>query len=217
MFHINVPEGHLSNTDDAAAAARRRELREKLIRGEEVKVTPSGNVKGADDTREEGIVVPEGKLAHFHWYDRDKKLFKGEKAAMKRYFPQFKLDKLSDGRLFWHGPLSTDLRPRGRWYLQAVYDNNHPHNNTYGGSVKVYAVEPDLETLQERLGEPIPHLLKDAGGNLYMCTARMEDVTTGRTVTSAASSLSWAAKWISAFELWMAGELSTEYFAGHKI
>ena len=218
MFHIHIPQGNLSTQDDEAAAARRRELRRKLMEGQEVKVTPNGNLKAAGDSQnEEGIVVPEGKLASFYWYEREKNLLKMEKKAMGRYFPQFQMDKLPDRRLYWYGQLSTDLRPKGRWFLQAIYDNNHPHNNTYGGSVKVYAVEPDLEDLQNRLGESIPHLLRDSGGNVYMCTARKEDVASGDMVTTAASSLSWAAKWIAAFEMWMAGDLSTRQFAGHLI
>jgi hypothetical protein len=218
MKRLWVPKGTLKSQNDDAAAIRRKKLRYKLLQGEEVKVKPNGNLVNADrDNREEGIVVPEGKLASFYWYERDRLLFEGEKKAMGRFFPQFKLDKLEDGRLYWHGVLETDLRKGGKWYLQAIYDNNHPHNSSYGGSVKVYAIEPDLQEIQDELEENIPHLLEDSGGNIYLCTARKEDVRAGKVTTSAASSLSWAAKWIAAFELWMTGDISTSEFAGHQI
>jgi len=136
---------------------------------------------------------------------------------MRRYFPHFQLSKLDDGRLYWYGNLKTDLRSGGQWYIQAIYENNHPNNSNYGGSVKVYSIEPDLEEIQNEIGETIPHLLRDSGGHLYLCTARPEDVRAGNVVTSAASSLAWAVKWISAFELWMAGDLKSSEFSDHRI
>ena len=124
---------------------------------------------------------------------------------------------LDNGKLYWIGKIKTDLLPGGHWYLQAVYDHNHPKNNTYGGSVKVYSIEPDIEEIQDELKENIPHILRDTGENIYICTARPEDILAGDVVTSAASSLSWATKWIAAFELWMNGDLTTYEFEGHNI
>ena len=162
--------------------------------------------------------MPKGKLASFYWYEKDPDLLIAEKEAMRRFFPQFQLDKLSDGRLYWTGKLKTDLRRGGIWYLQALYEHNHPQNSSFGGSVKIYSIEPDIEDLIEKLGEQIPHLLRDSKQNVYLCTARKEDVLNGQQgATSAASSLSWAAKWIAAFELWMAGDITTEQFASHNI
>lgn len=214
---ILIPKGKLSVSEEEAAR-RRRELRERLLRGETVTVTPHGVVQppGEGNRSEPRITVPEGKLASFYWYENYPPLLRDEKEAMKRFFPQFKLDKLDDGRMSWHGKLNTDLRSGGVWYLQAIYDNNHPHNNSYGGSIKVYSVEPDLDKMYDELGG-IPHVLRDSKGYLYICTARMEDVKAGNVVTSAASSIAWAAKWISAFELWLAGDLSSEQFRGHSI
>ncbi len=219
---IVVPEGKLaqpSQTEDDAAR-KRRELREKLLRGEEVIVTQSGEIedKKKMNPNESAIVVPEGKLAaSFYWYERDPDLLTAEVAAMKKFFPQFQLQKLGDGRLCWVGFLApTNIRRNAKWLLQVIYDHNHPHNTTYGGSIKVYAVEPDLEKIRQEIGS-IPHTLIDSSGHLYLCTARPEDVKVGRISTSAASGLSWAAKWITAFELWIAGDISTSEFAGHNI
>ena len=137
---------------------------------------------------------------------------------MRHYFPQFKLENLNDGRLCWVGLLTpSNVRRNARWYLQAIYDHNHPHNNSWGGSVKVYSIEPNLEEIAKELGVYIPHTLRDSFGHLYLCTARKEDVQVGRVSTSAASAISWAAKWITAFELWLVGEITTEQFGGHNI
>ena len=216
MKKIIIPKGIL-HTDEDEAARKRRELREKLLRGEEVKVTPQGHVKGTLHNSERGIIIPPGKLAGFYWYERDPELFRSEKEAMRRYFPQFELRRFDDGRLSWVGEIQTDLRPSGAWHLQAIYENNHPDNSTYGGSIRIYSIHPDLEELQDRLDESIPHILRDPGGYIYICTARAEDFQAGDTISSAASALSWAAKWIAAFELWMNGDLSTWEFCGHHI
>ena len=66
---INIPNGYFSNSqvqEEDAAARKRRELREKLLRGEEVVVTQEGQVvdKDKQDSGKPSIVVPEGKLAN---------------------------------------------------------------------------------------------------------------------------------------------------------
>lgn len=147
----------------------------------------------------------------FYWYQRNPQLFEDEKKAMETFFPDFVLDQLDDGRLCWIG----DLNPRGEdggvWTVMVVYDHNHPHNNSFGGSLRVYSVKPDLNELYSALGT-LPHVLKDANGDLYMCTARKEDVDSGNLTTSAAKALGWASKWIYIVECWMNGEIGDEVF-----
>jgi len=60
----NNPTGN--NTDEEAVAARRRALAEALRGGEDVVVTPSGEVEFQEEAEEMGhtaIQVPDGKLA----------------------------------------------------------------------------------------------------------------------------------------------------------
>lgn len=217
-----VPPAKLAaSAEEEAAVRRRRELREKLLRGEQVVVTQFGMVtdQNNQNPNQPAIVVPEGKLAaSFYWYERNANLLAGEKEAMRRYFPQFQMEKLVDGRLSWIGVLApTNVRPGAQWYLQAVYENNHPNNSTYGGSIKVYSIEPDLEEVMGQIGQ-IPHVLRDSRKHLYLCTSRPEDFRASAEVsTTAASALAWAAKWIAAFELWIAGDISTAEFSGHRI
>ena len=55
-----------NNSDADAVAARRRALQDALRGGEDVVVTPSGEVEFKDEAEEEGhtaIQVPDGKLA----------------------------------------------------------------------------------------------------------------------------------------------------------
>jgi hypothetical protein len=62
---INVPNGIFA-ADDDAIAARRRALADALRGGEDVVVTPSGEVEFQTEAEEQGhtaIQVPDGKLA----------------------------------------------------------------------------------------------------------------------------------------------------------
>ena len=213
-----IPSGNLASDDDAAAR-KRKEIAEKLKRGQDVNITNTGEVVPVNDPKasDSTLVVPAGKLAaSFYWYERDPTLLKQESTVMQIYFPQFTMDKLEDGRLFWYGNLNPRGASGGVWTIQAIYDHNHPHNNSYGGSVRVYSIKPALEDLVREVGSNLPHLLKDDGGNLFMCTARMEDVDAGgKFVTSAAKSIGWAAKWIWIVEGWLNGELKKEEVFGH--
>lgn len=208
-----------------AAAERRRQLAAQLLRGESVMVTQQGAIQPIGSGSNSGtaaITVPEGKLAapSLYWYQRDPELFQGELEVMNHFFPQFRPDRLPDGRMSWLGSLASGLPGSDRlWHLQVVYDHDHPHNDSYGGSISVFPIEPDLRELEAQLGESIPHTLRHRDtGELSICTVEADAFRRGRDHSStAASSLAWAAKWIAAFELWMLGDLSTEQFAGHRI
>jgi hypothetical protein len=214
----------MTTTSKDVAADRRRQLAAQLLQGESVMVTQQGELRPLPESgsAEVAITVPEGKLASpsLYWYERDAELFAAELEAMNHFFPQFRPDRLPDGRMSWLGSLASGIPGSQRiWHLQLVYDHDHPHGDAYGGSISVFPIEPDLNALAEQLAEPIPHtLLHEASGELSICTVAAESFRHGRDhCSTAASSLAWAAKWIAAFELWMLGELSTTQFAGHCI
>ena len=207
-----------------AASARRQQLAAQLLRGEEVMVTQQGAIRPLSElgSSEVAITVPQGKLAasSLYWYERDPELFQAELEAMNHFFPQFRPDRLPDGRMSWLGSLASGIPASERiWHLQLVYDHDHPHGDDYGGSISVFPIEPDLAALREQLDEPIPHTLRhEATGELSICTVAADDFRHHRNHSStAATALAWAAKWIAAFELWMLGDLSTAQFAGHRI
>lgn len=159
-------------------------------------------------------------MASFYWYERNPMLLEEEKAAMAQFFPHFKLQSLPDGRLYWVGNVNPRGSAGGTWTLMAIYDHDHPNNNAaFGSSVRVYSVKPDLNELYRAAGS-LPHVLQDGRGDLYLCTARQQDVDSGRAengrdgydVTSAAKSLGWAVKWIYLVESWLEGEISDEVF-----
>lgn len=148
----------------------------------------------------------------FYWYERMPDLLKAEKELMARHFPEFRMERLSDGRLCWTGTVNPSGKHGLRWKLLAVYDHNHPHNSTWGGSIRVYSLDPDLKELSRHVG-PIPHVLRDSHGNYYMCTARPEDFDNGKKkVSTAAKSLGFAITWIFIFERWLEGMVGDEIY-----
>ncbi len=201
---------------------RRKEIADRLRKGEEVVVTGNtGELKQAKDVRvSDGstMKMDKDKLANSAcWYKRNKNLFEEECEAMKKFFPKFELDMLDDDRLCWIGNLRPNGQSGGVWTIMAVYDNNHPHNNGYGGSVRVYSLKPKLENLVDALGQNLPHTLRDPDGQLCMCTARPEDVLNGAGVnsnvyTSAATHIMHAAKWIKLVEDWLEGIVDDTLF-----
>lgn len=207
-----------------AAAERRKQLAAQLLRGEEVIITQQGAIRPASErgSNEVAITVPEGKLAasSLYWFERDPELFQAEMEVMNHFFPLFRPDRLPDGRMSWLGSLASGVPGSNRiWHLQVVYDHDHPHNESWGGSIHVFPIDPNLNDIENQIGTPIPHTIRHAGtGELSICTVEPESFRDSRDHSStAASSLAWAAKWIAAFELWMLGELSTAQFEGHRI
>ena len=201
---------------DDAAARKRKEIADRLKTGQPVEIVGNnGELKTSEDAKNSAgpkMMVDKDILATaFYWYEKDRSLYNAEIAAMS-LFPNFRLDKLDDGRLCWIGNLNPNGNDGGVWTIMAVYDNNHPHNNSYGGSVKVYSIKPDLNELYTAAGR-LPHVLRDSDGCLYMCTARPEDVLVGRESTSAATHIGHAAKWIKLVEDWLEGIVGDEVFA----
>ncbi len=158
-----------------------------------------------------------------YWYDRLPELLAAEKKAMAQYFPQFNLGKLPDGRLYWYGSVNPRGEYGGVWTLMAVYNHDHPSNRaTWGSSVRIYPIKPELEELSKAINHQLPHVLVDSNHKLFICSSRREDVAAGTTdgvgsydATSAASSLAWALKWIWLFEGWLEGEISTDDIFNH--
>lgn len=211
---INIPKGIFAE-DAEALKKKREELKKKLLEGKKISIGPSGNVTGPDSNAT--VTVPKGKLAALkQWYEKDPSLLEAEKAAMHHAFPNFVLDKLDDGRLCWYGSLNIGLMGDNVWNVMAVYDNDHGFRSKesmgMGGTVKIYLVEPDINELISSLDWRPHHLLIDSNNQLYLCTTEAQYVKTGNEVTSAASSLAWAVKWLMCFELVLTGDMTTAEF-----
>lgn len=213
---ISIPKGKLA--DDAALKARREELKRRLLEGRTVTLTNNGNVMNENESGS-SLNIPGGKLAAAQWYDLQPDLLEMEKVAMHKAFPAFSLNVLDDGRLYWIGELepgiySSKFGTPMKYTVMAVYNNNHPAQ-VMGSSVRVYPVLPDVDDLIQKCGFRPFHLLSDSTNNLYLCTNEADNVLTGTTITSAASVLGWAVKWLMAYELVLTGDLSKETFNQH--
>lgn len=150
------------------------------------------------------------------WYERDPHLLEAEKDAMHKLFPGFTLNKMDDDRLCWSGSLNIGVLGDNEWHIMAVYNNSHPYP-VMGGSVKVYIVEPDMSELIEELDWCRSHLCRDSCGNLYLSLFFDTNMSPGDCVTSAASHIAMAVRWLMAFELVLTGDLSKEDFSADGI
>jgi hypothetical protein len=192
---------------------KRKQLAEDLKKGKPLKLGETGNVTGQEQTK---LVTQEGKLAS-QWYENDPDLLQGEKDAMEQCFPYFRLYKMNDSTsqwhncLYWRGILRPGIYDNTEWDVMAIYHPNHPYARM-GGSVAVYLIDPSIEDVRNVLGEYPHHLINDGEGGRYLCTTRAEDMSNGYAITTAAQTLSWAVKWLTAFELVCTGDLEFAIF-----
>jgi len=162
----------------------------------------------------------------FYWYEDDPDLLDAEKMAMAKFFPSFKLYKLDDGsgRLYWRGKVQPTGKGGKVWDMMLIYKNEHPKSEGFGGSIQILPVKPRLKDIADQLPPiyneagrpmlPLPHIYRDNFGRneeYFICTADPKYFKASQThSTSAASSLSWACKWIILCEMWLNGEVSDE-------
>lgn len=209
---LKTQPGKLAFEEDAAAKIR-EELAKKLREGKPIEVGADGNVTDKDGQAK--LKTQPGKLAYGQWYENEPELLSDEIDAMKKTFPRFKLYKKGDGRYYWHGKLRIGVVPDGwDWEIAAIYNNDFP-NPEMGGAVRVVLLNPSIQSVINALGWRPHHLLYDSQDGTYLCTTRAEDIHVGQNAyyeTSAAQTITWAVKWLTALELVMTGNLSKELF-----
>ena len=208
---LTIPPGKLASTNPALTEAQRK-IREALRTGNPIRLSSNGDVTGRSG--QPTLTIPPGKLAYEQWYEREPERLEAEIAAMQMSFPQFTLTQRPDGKLVWTGTLRPGLLGEGSWdwVVEAVYQNNHPQAQM-GSSVHVYLRQPDIDTLINATGWRPHHLLHGEEG-VYLCTNQADNMHVGRgsMETSAATVLRWAVKWLAAYELVLAGQLTQQEF-----
>lgn len=193
-------------------------LADALYSGDTMTVDSDGvvHLDGGTNMVDNGAVIPKGTFAAVsmpndpsQWYNKnDHRLFRTEVAAMRKFFPNagFRFMQ-STGNMYWVIDMKVSETGFARtWRFMLVYDKDHPHNNTYGGSIKVCPIKPnesDIREMAEEYGrEGVPHLLHDNGIGTYLCTRRSQDVKDGtKEANSAVSVAGWAADWALHFEV----------------
>ncbi len=216
---IAIPYGQMA-ADDTVLKAKREALKKKLLEGGKITLKQDGGVTDGSVAQDSTISIPKGKLAA-QWYEINPMLLEAEKFAMAKFFPNFTLDRLEDGRLYWIGSLTPGVYKSAngtykKYTVMAVYMNNHPAKEM-GSTVRVYPLDPDIEYLENEYGEFPPHILRDSINEYFLCTAQAGDIKNDKDVTTAASVLAWACKWFLAYELVLSGTLSKREFETHGV
>ena len=213
-----IPKGTFAG-ETLTQAEEMSNLADALYNGDTMTVDGDGvvHLDGGTNIVENGAKIPKGTFAAMdmpndpsQWYNKnDHRLFRTEVAAMRRFFPNAGFGFMkSTGNMYW--VIDMKISETGfaqNWRFMLVYDKNHPHNNSYGGSIKVCPIKPnesDIHKMAEKYGRKgVPHLLYDKGGiGTYLCTRRSQDVKDGRKeANSAVSVAGWAADWALHFEV----------------
>ena len=161
--------------------------------------------------------VPDTIVSAGQWYVERPDLMSMEIKAMRDFQGEnAKLGYFNDGRAYWLVECQPSIAGKRRamcrkYTILMVYDKNHPHS-AHGSSVKAYFLKPTIEDLQEIVNRTpgvspknIPHLIRDGNSELYMCSIDQNDTSGDKNsrigITSAATSLRAAFKWINVFEL----------------
>lgn len=145
------------------------------------------------------------------WYESDPKLLEAEKYAMNKFFPNFNLGKLEDGRLYWVGELTPGIyeskfgTPK-TYTVIAVYNNNHPEY-AMGASVRIYPVLPDIGEIFQEIGFKF-NVLMDSSNMEYLCSIEGDKKSTG--ILTASYYLACAMKLFCGVDLLLTGDLTEE-------
>lgn len=149
-----------------------------------------------------------------------KQLWENEKQLMSIKFPQAQTGIMTTtGELYWIVPVNINIgSSTKRWTFMLKYDNNHPHADDWGGSVKAIPMIPSIDTLESRaqaagrtkngnasMREHVPHIWKDTKDNmLYLCTTAKSDMAadlSASSIQSAAAVLGRAIRWAYFYEV----------------
>lgn len=182
--------------------------------------TPSDNVS----SKKTGIIPKAVVSADSQWYTTNKDLFEAEIVAMHDFKPNARYDFFNDGRMYWSVQFTPTVAGKKTRTYNLALVHDHPKAR-YGSSVKAYLLSPAVEDLQKIVNtmpeikdKSIPHLLRDSNGELYLCSADTtncnDDLDKGG-ITSAATSLRFAMRWINIFELGLIDPITWDKFHKH--
>lgn len=212
-----VPKATVAADTSVADAINR--MRDNLAHGE-VRVNSDGTVYNPGTPATQSSIangdqfkpVPKATVAARQWYESNPDLQRAEIAAMAETKPDATWGYLPNGKMYWQihlRPVNAKGEARD-WILLGVYDEDHPQQR-WGGSVKFYPVSPNYDEMMELVNHSnvtpkrIPHLLRDNDGQVYMCSQDRTRIQSGHNkgelVTTAATGLRFAMRWINIFEL----------------
>lgn len=204
---------------DTSVADAIANMRNNLANGE-VRVNSDGTVYNPGTPATQSSIangdqfkpVPKATVAGRQWYEENPDLQRAEIAAMAETKPDATWGYLPNGKMYWQihlRPVNAKGEARD-WTLLGVYDEDHPQQR-WGGSVKFYPVSPNYDEMMELVRKAhvsparIPHLLRDGDGQVYMCSQDRTRIKSGHNrgelVTTAATGLRFAMRWINIFEL----------------
>ena len=117
------------------------------------------------------------------WYRTRRKRFEYEQRIMAQFYPQMKLYTVTPENVFWQGKLTTW---KGNIYkIKIVYPPTFPYKPP-----KAYSINPKIKKSR--------HVYED--GHLCLFTP---DERIWEPKTTASTMVSWVAKWLHCYEVWL--------------
>ena len=166
------------------------------IERDEVGISMDGTVVGRDDVelKNKVLMTKDGKpvatIKENIWYAKPKqwyrvksRLLQQEQQAMRRFYPDFRMDTAPEGDLYWQGTVTTWA---GNGYEVLLrYPDAFPFKPP-----KAYVLKPKIQ--QSR------HIYPDG----HLCLFHKEDKS-WEPKTTAATVMSWVSLWLHCFEVWL--------------
>lgn len=195
-------------------------------------VCPPSSLGGQENVTQTSMEAK--RFAAIRWYESNakltydgtdlhltgKQLWENEKQVMSIKFPQAQTGIMTTtGEVYWIVPVNINIGSSvKRWTFMLKYDNNHPHADDWGGSVKAIPMIPSIDELNRRakaagrtkrdnasMCEYVPHIWKDYKDNmLYLCTTAKSDMAADlrdNTIQSAAAVMGRAIHWAYFYEV----------------
>lgn len=134
------------------------------------------------------------------WYEKDSDLLKKEYNEMNKVFPNYRMNKLPDGRICWVGKMNC---LQNIYNLVVVYESNYPAWNTTERPLRVFVYCDHLTNTI--LNYDI------ITGLAYSYVENRGEIHIPFTIHTT-SAIAHAIKWCQAYDLLTSGELTLEEF-----
>lgn len=118
------------------------------------------------------------------WYRTRRKRFKHEQRIMAQFYPQMKLYTDPNGSIYWQGKVKTNWK-ENKYEVRILYSIDFPYSPP-----RVYPIEPKIKKSR--------HIYEDG----HLCLLNPDERIWNANVT-AATVISWVAKWFHCYEVWL--------------
>lgn len=147
------------------------------------------------------------------WYDKNPQLLELGKKSMKVGYPDFSLQKLEDGRLYWVGSIQTGIEgtypnKTTEYCFMMVYSPFYP-NHYAGCPLRTYLIEPEIKDIICDLGFFPCEFRIDSSGEKYIDFCDYTDAKSSSCIRAVHQAYLMSVEML-ALEIYKSGQISRE-------